>query len=333
MRRIPFILRYPLKFGFLLVASYGLQAQTCCSGGVPLSSNLGLPPSAGNTIQLNLSYDLNTLSTLKTGVEELDDDSRRRQTHSVLFQVGYSLSDRFAVDAFFSWVRQTRQISQFGNTNFVGTDGIGDAVVLLKHKTLASPGNHRIWTNGLGVKAPTGASNLRREDGLPIVADLQPGSGAWDGILWSQYTQVAGFRPSMSFTATATYSFKGTNDEYLGSQRYKFGNEFVFIGGVSDRLLLGSAVIDPSLVVRYRQVAADIINDQTMPNTGGQWIFLNPGLTYWLTPDLSLNTNVELPLIADITGTQVTPTYRLNTGIFYRLSFGKNNNNTINPLR
>lgn len=111
------MLRYTLLAALLAAVSFTLPAQTCCSGGVPLSSNLGLPPSDGNTIQFNLSYDLNTLSTLKAGAEELDDDSRRRQTHSVLFQMGYSLSDRFAVDVFFSWVLQTRQINQFGNTN------------------------------------------------------------------------------------------------------------------------------------------------------------------------------------------------------------------------
>ncbi|MFQ5448655.1 MAG: hypothetical protein ACE5FF_17135 [Saprospiraceae bacterium] len=297
--------------------------QTCCSGGVPLSSNLGLPPEEGKTLQLNLNYDLNVLQTLKTGSETLDDDSRTRRTHSVLLQGGYSLSERFSVDALISWVRQERNIRQFGNTDFTATDGVGDAVFLFKYKLLATAGNLTTVTGALGVKAPLGASGLKRSDGLTINADLQPGSGAWDGILWGQVVHVLKFRPGMSVSGTVVYGLKGKNRGYLGSQVYQFGNELQVSGSLAGRLLMGSFIIDPSLTLRFRNVSPDRVEGLDVPSTGGNWLFLSPGLNYWFNPKYAFNARVELPLIASITGTQVSPTYRINVGFFAKINFQK----------
>jgi len=52
-----------MKLPFILIFLLGVIqttfSQTCCSGGVPLSSNLGLPASDKGVLQLSLSYDLN----------------------------------------------------------------------------------------------------------------------------------------------------------------------------------------------------------------------------------------------------------------------------------
>lgn len=310
----------------------GISAQTCCSGGVPLSSNLGMPPTDGKTLQITISYDLNVLETLKSGKTILEDDSRTRRTHSALWEVGYSFSDRFSTDVFFSWVRQEREINQFGNRDITTTSGIGDAVILFKYRTLYLNEGESILTTALGIKAPLGSSDLKRDDGLPIIADLQPGSGAWDGIFWGQFVQSLGFRPSMSISSTVTASFKGKNDNYLNSQTYQFGNEFQIMFGLSDRFFVGNSIIDPSIVLRYRNASKDRIDNLSVPSTGGNWIFINPGFSYWLTEDWSFNANAELPLYAKVDGTQVSPTYRINTGIFFRIPFS-NQELIINPLR
>ncbi len=313
----------PIFFSAFLYCMNASFAQTCCSGGVPLSSNLGLPPESGKTLQLNFNYDLNVLQTLKTGTSELDDDSRTRSTHSALFQAGYSFSERFAVDGLFSWVRQERRIRQFGNEDFTATNGIGDAVFLFKYKLFSTPQNQTVVTGALGVKAPVGASGLRRNDGLAINADLQPGSGAWDGIGWAQAVHSPGFRQSMSISGTAVYGLKGKNTDYLGGQTYQFGNELQLTAAVADRLFIGKILIDPSISLRFRHVRPDRFNEEKVPSTGGKWLFLSPALSYWFSPNHALNARMEVPLFADITGTQVTPTYRINIGFFAKISFNK----------
>ena len=125
---------------FLLLTS-SLSAQTCCSGGVPLSSNLGLPDSEAGTLQFTLSYDLNALNTLKNGRLVLDDNSgtnRNRLTHSILAELGYSFSEKISIDILFSWVRQER--TNFVNgiqSDFRFTEGVGDPVILLKYKLIS----------------------------------------------------------------------------------------------------------------------------------------------------------------------------------------------------
>ncbi len=321
MEKIDF--RRILILHLLLLCAQVTLSQTCCSGGVPVSSNLGLPPSEGKTLQLSLVYDLNVLETLKSGSRTLEDDSRSRKTHSAIFQFGYSFSDRWAIDAFFSWVRQERTINQFGNTDFTFTEGIGDAVLLLKYKILALNDNYTTLFGGVGTKLPTGKSDLADPRGITLNADLQPGSGATDAILWAQFSHVMDFRPSMNLSVTSIYSFKGKNNDYLGSQVYQFGRELLVQAGLSDRLNIGKSLVDPSLNFVYRNAQPDENNGEDLPSTGGQWVFINPGVSYWISGNLSFNANVNLPLVARITGTQVTPTYRINTGLFYRIPFSK----------
>ena len=89
-----------ILIGLLLGLNYSLRSQTCCSGGVPLSSNLGLPASEAKTLQFALTYDLNVLETLKTGRQTLEDNSRSRKTHSGILEVGYGFTDKFSIDGF-----------------------------------------------------------------------------------------------------------------------------------------------------------------------------------------------------------------------------------------
>ncbi len=309
------------------------MGQTCCSGGVPLSSNLGLPPSEAKTLQLTMSYDLNVLETLKTGTTVLDDDSRTRKTISYLAGIGYTFNSRFSVDVLFSFVRQERIINQFGQEDFDFTEGIGDLVILAKYTLLSTVDKNTNLTIAAGAKLPTGHSDMRDSRGLTLNADLQPGSGVWDGILWGQFSHNLSFRPSMSFSVTSTYGLRGVNNSYLGSQSYQFGNELQLIGGLSDRIFWGKSLLDLALMFRYRQVGPDKQNGQTVPSTGGEWLFINPGLTYWLNKNMSVNGNVELPLIADTIGTQVSPSYRLNFGLYYSIPFKGNNSLIINNFQ
>ena len=121
----------------------------------------------------------------------------------------------------------------------------------------------------------------------------------------------------MSLIATTTYGLKGKNSNYFDVQTYQFGNEFQFALGLSDRLLLGKSIIDPSLTIQYRNQLPDEIDGETLPSTGGNWVFFNPSLALWASPDFSLNLGVSIPVFSDITGTQVTPSYRFTTGVFY----------------
>lgn len=302
---------YRLIFSGIFCAITGfLLAQSCCSGGVPVANNLGLTPQETGSWQVNISYDLNTLHTLKSGGEVLNDDARQRQTHAALVQLGYSFHPRWSIEGFVSYVRQERLIRQFGRRDETATAGIGDAVALIKYQ-LYSGTKGSSWWLGLGAKAPTGTATETDARGITLNADLQPGSGAWDAILWSQWSNTLAIRPSMTAALSTIYSYKGQNDSYLGNQVYQFGVEWQLIAQLSDQWLIGKQLWTPSLALRWRQVANDLQNDEDVPGTGGHWLFIRPSVGWPISEQLGASISLELPLYAYVRDTQVTPTYRL----------------------
>lgn len=300
-----------LVFGLMFSGAYG----QCCSGGVPMSGNIGLPSSEKGTWQFTANYDLNVLETLKAGAETLDDRSRRRETHALLVEAGYTFDEKWSVDLFLSFVRQERTINQSGfSEDFVYTQGVGDGVLLAKYKVTPK------FTAGLGVKLPIGAADRVRANGVFLNADLQPGSGAWDQILYGSYTSPIAIRPTLTFSATAIHRFTGTNNNYfdngVSTSTYTFGDETQLILALADRFTFGALLIDPSLKIRYRLAGRDFFNDVEFPGSGGDFVFINPGLSYVINTKLSYQINMEFPLFARVTDTQLSPTVRFNTGLF-----------------
>lgn len=305
------------------------SAQTCCSGGVPLANNLGLPNEGKGSLSLGLSYDYNNLNTLNSGSEKLDDDSRKRITNSVLFNLGYSITDRLSVESLFTWVNQTRTITQFDNKNFTETRGLGDAVFLLKYAFPELLGNGTLLNVGIGTKAPLGKSDATRENGILHTADLQPGSGAWDGIGWLSASKNLGFRPSANITASATYRLTGKNKNYLNNAAtYEFSDVLQANLGYTDQFLIANIILNPGLVFKYRKSGKDEIDESEIPNTGGEWVFARPELGVQISSSIRIDTRLELPIYSYVDGTQLTPTARFTVGVFY--TFKKRETNILN---
>lgn len=307
---------------FLIISCCGQSSfsQTCCSGGVPLSNNLGVPNYGQGSAYIALNYDHNNLNTLNAGSEVLNDDSRLRITNAVLLNLGYAISDQFSLESLFTWVRQTRTIRQFGNENLTETQGVGDAVFLTKYSIPDILGRLTVLNLGLGVKAPLGKSDLTSEEGFQLTPDLQPGSGAWDGIGWLSISKGLSFRPSATLSGSLTYRLTGENKDYLNNTAiYEFGNELQLNVGYTDQFLLFNTIFNIGLIVKYRRASEDKIDHSGIPNTGGEWIFVRPELGIRLTPDISFSARLELPVYSYVEGTQLTPTLRFTGGVSFIL--------------
>ena len=303
----------------LLICNDYAYAQTCCSGGVPLSANIGLPAGEKGSWQFSLSYDYNQLKTLKNENIELDDKLRERLTQSILFETSFTFSKRFALDLFLSYVRQERHIFTALRTNSTVTNGLGDGLLLLMYNVLPE-NTSTTFIVGVGPKIPFGATDKTSENGITLPADLQPGSGAWDAVFWATFSQsLMSFRPSMSFSVTSTYRATGVNPDYLGSIAYEFGNDLQIIAGFADQFVIGTGILDPSISFRYRNAQRDKNNEVEIDATGGEWVFLRPGLKYSFNSDISVNAIWEIPIYSFVNNTQLTPTNRFTVGVYYKL--------------
>ncbi len=283
-------------------------------------------------LSFGLNYDYNNLNTLNAGSDQLTDNSRKRITNSILLGTGYAFTDRLSMETLFTWVNQTRTVTQFGNENFTETTGIGDAVLLMKYAISDLLGAETVLNLGAGVKAPVGKADISSDQGILLTADLQPGSGAWDGLGWLSFSKGLGFRPSSTLSGSFTYRFTGRNNSYLNnSATYEFGDEMQTNLGYTDQFLMFNTIFSPGLIVKYRKAMADKIDDSDIPNTGGEWVFLRPELTTQITSDLGLALRLELPLYSYVEGTQLTPTLRFTGGLSFKLNTKKNN--AINILK
>ncbi len=303
---------------FLLLLALDGVSQTCCSGGVPLAANIGFPAASKGSFQYSLTHDVNVLRTLKNGLETIDDRSRTRRTHSILFSTGYTFSPRFSADVSLSYVWQQRIIDRQGlPRNVERTNGFGDIMFLLKYQVTKPTNQDMALLVGVGGKLPNGKTAMESDDGIPLNLDLQPGTGALDGIFWALLTRKLGFRPSASFNALLVVRRTGIHDTYRQVQTYEIGDNYRLHIGISDQFVIGSTLLNGSLTLRYRQATKDRIDGQDLESTGGKWLFINPEIRIPLSTSLSLSLQVELPIYANITGEQLTTTYRATNGFYY----------------
>lgn len=144
-----------------------------------------------------------------------------------------------------------------------------------------------------GIKTPTGP---RRTDssGYPATADLQPGSGSWDGLFGAQYHY---FGDSVSFFLSASYRLSST-----GYVNYKRGS------------VLGATAFVQTPIVRRIAVGSGLDTSWTMqsvlssgalaPNTGGMLVSLTYGVLFAIRTDWLLRVQLQTPIIQRWIGSQ-----------------------------
>ena len=277
----------------LVIISSFSYAQTCCSGGIPLSNNIGLPTLSKGSLQIGINYDYNNLNTLNFGKEKLDDDSRLRVTHSALLNVNYSVFKNVSVEGLFTYVNQRRTITQFGNKNLE-------------------------LNIGIGTKIPLGSTTEKSDEGIVLNADLQPGSNTWDVIYLMSMGKSFDFRPSFQIGGRILFRATGVNNSYYGNTSYKFGNEFLSYLSFSDVFVALKTLVSPSLSLKYRNAVKDELDAFSLDNTGGKFVSIIPNLAIDITPSITFSTRAELPIVNNVDGTQLAPTYRITTGLIFK---------------
>ena len=323
-----------LLFCLFALASSSLFSQACCSGGVPISSNLGLGAKDRGTLQLQLTYDYNTLRDLLAGSEKLDDQSRTRNTHSSLLEVGFDISNAFSVSTLISWVRQDRIIQTLsGGEEITINQGVGDAIVLFRYSFFTQ--NKQLpfsLSVGAGPKIPIGRADHRDNRGIILPADLQPGTGAWDGVGWGFFVYQPKQVPNLTFTTNSTLRLTTANQRFNGRQAYRFGNEFQLQSGLSYRLLFKNLLVDPLLIIQYRTVGPDHIDGLKLDNTGGHWLHARMGLNVNLSPNTSVRMIADLPIYRNLVGTQLSTSYRAAISLYHQLNLRKKSTNAVESL-
>jgi hypothetical protein len=224
--------------------------------------------------------------------------------------------------------------------------GLGDMTMLGQWRFFNNAASGTEAALLVGVRMPTGRTDLRDRLGERFETEFQPGSGSADPLLGMAFTQRFG---AWSFDNNVLYAFAGE-----GAQQTNLGDRFQYNAAVSYRLIgaaLAPAMTTALVHVRTRpsghdghshkhdhshdhapvkptpqwlvdlvlelngewhdkQVVAGVVD----PNSGGNTVYLSPGLRVGYG-SVSGFASIGLPIVNHVNGLQSKPDYRVVTGV------------------
>lgn len=297
-----------------------LYSQTCSCAGAPLLGSQSTGASGAGNLLLGLTYEFNQITNLYTGSEKLTNDSVERNTQSSLLEINYGLTDRLSVSSTISFVRKERKsgINRPASSQLSTTTGVGDGLILIRYVlSQQSLWNRYHLAIGAGAKAPLGTTSLISTNGQQFNADMQPGTGAWDGLIWNQAAISLLPRSTMNISLINSFRLTGKNERFTADDNYRFGNEFVsnlsFNNAITSRIAY-------SMNLRFRSTSSDQRNEISMPNTGGLWVSIIPDLFVSFSESVSMKFSSQIPIYQNMNGTQPTTTYTFSASLFFNLN-------------
>ncbi|MCP5108188.1 MAG: hypothetical protein GY950_32680 [bacterium] len=289
-----------------------LDAQTCSCAGAPVFNPLDYARTGKDKKwRFELTYKYHAINDLVEGSKKkFNDVDRRRISQTVFLETRYSFSPRLAVIANINFTGHQREVS-FSSSSAVNTGGLGDSMLSLQYSPLLfSTESASELAIGGGVKFPTGRSNVKT---IGIASeDMQPGTGSWDVVGWVYFSRKISLVKGMELFSGVSYRANGAN-----KREYSFGNEFTAALGTK---FLTKGFLDYSLYARYRWADSDQRFEGDIPNTGGNWVYLVPSLTFKISNAFGFRTRAEIPVYRKLNGSlQFTTTFSVSVSMFYEM--------------
>ena len=278
---------------------------------------------------------INATASMPPGAPEANHVHDLRSVQAYAISYAYGVTDDFMVALRLPYVRRTgireaheHEPGEFEVEDLGTADGIGDLTLFGQYRFLRQQGTQLALL--FGSEAPTGKTNDRTRQDEVFDAEFQPGSGSWDPFLGVAWTYQNGF---WSFDSNVLYTFgtEGTQDTDLGD-RFQFNFAVSYrltsLGSGSPPMFYGATPhehdndghhhshantgpsLDLVLELNGEWHAEQETNGISDPNSGGNTVFLSPGLR--LSQDKwSGFASLGIPLIDDLNGIQSEPDWRV----------------------
>jgi hypothetical protein len=190
---------------------------------------------------------------------------------------------------------------------------LGDVRVMARRRlfTTEDANAHSIGTAGayLGLKLPTGKTDVKNADGDAAERTLQPGSGTTDAVLGGYYSRQLPLRNLSWFVQSLVQAPLNEHDDYRPGIRTNLDVGARYDMG--DRLGL---LLQLNGLYKARDRGAQAEPD----DTGGQFIFLSPGVSYNFGERFQAYAFVQLPLYQYVNGVQLVASHALAVGLNMR---------------
>lgn len=278
---------------FILLIPNLIFTQTCSCAGNTSFNPLDISVGSGNRWHIEISYKFHSIDQLVRGSNIIKNDiNRKRYVRSLLTEVRFALTEKIILSSIFSFAEQFRQV---GSTpeNAESVTGAGDSMFFIQFSPSGNDKSNsfKVFAGG-GIKVPTGRSDAI----ISVLApeDMQPGTGSWDGVGWARFS----FKPSpeskLELFGGLTYRINGTND-----RSYSFGNDINSDLGLT-------YIFSEKDALSFRGHLRYAENDKrfggNVPNTGGKWFYLVPGLMHKFSTNTGFRTYAEIPIYRKLNG-------------------------------
>lgn len=203
--------------------------------------------------------------------------------------------------------------------------GHGDLSLFGQYRFFQTPDKRHSAALLLGVRTPTGDTSETDSMGNKFEIDHQPGSGGWGGLFGASWSSTLG-RLSVDANLLYTLSTEGRRDTDIGDVvNYNLALAWPLYASEphhhthvdhhdehSHGWLRGlDIVLEMNGDWRERVDSAG----ERQAHTGGNVVYLSPGVRAGFAAGWSAYASVGLPVIEDLNGQQSEPEYRVIAGI------------------
>ena len=278
-------------------------------------NNLSLNAAWGLTDDLTVGFNLPkvTRTNIREGAHHIADAGHDEHEASGQEEHGEHTPD------------DVQEISQLGDAS-----GLGDLTIYGQYRFIGANDTRLHASTLLGLKAPTGTTDIVSNEGHRFESEHQPGSGSWDVLAGLAVTRQW---TGVTFDSNILYSFAGD-----GSQDSNLGDVFNYNIALSHRLghsdNHGDGVAhqhnagpgnswDIAIEINgeWRDYVAVAGERQT--HTGGNLVYLSPSVRFSSGKGWGAYVSMGLPIIENLNGIQSDPKFRLFAGVSIGLGTSK----------
>lgn len=310
----------------LCAALAPVPAFACASCGCTFTSDWlsqGLMTQPGQAITIR--YDYVPQSRLQSGTDPVDPNSitlppereieRRTDNHYLTLAYDKQFASDWGVNIALPIVWRPHRTIAEDTTEEARSNGkgIGDVRFMVRWQGLSRPGS--VTGLQMGLTLPTGAFHRTFSSGPGagelIDRGLQPGTGTVQALLGAYHYRRITSNVALIAQAQAHFALhsrEGFRPGTIGEGSLSLQYLGLKLGSTRGRLI-------PELQINTRITARESGLASDRDNSGGEQVYLAPGMTAKITPTISLFANVQVPLYQRVSGYQLVPRVIGSTGL------------------
>jgi len=247
----------------------------------------------------------------KTELSKIDAANREIETlsHRWLANLDYGFNEHWGMSASLPFLDRSHLHTESGLPVTWNFRQIGDARISARYQTALQEdvkGGASVAGFSLGLKLPTGRTDIANNSGTRAERSLQPGSGSTDLVGGIYYRKLLPDLRSSWFIQGSVETPLSEKDAFRPGARY--GIDLGMRTDLNDR-------VSPMLQLNFQQKSRDSGRNAEPDNSGGHSLSLSPGISIRASAQTHVYSFIQIPVRQSVNGTQLAAKWAATVGI------------------